>query len=199
MFVTCVFLIPTEQIKEPDPYRILILSVGAGKTNKNKVAFGRFMYHINPVMCGFGTFALYLLCRFNLTEEHLQMNFPDNETWPNKNLICTIPQKKYPRPLTSLVIARRRYSRARVRSRTVQNTLAIIQPCILIQNIVMLPYDSVATQFASTFHNMPKVFPHAPVFIIRETVFLVTQINSMNDANTSPMVQVIIGQTDSQG
>ena len=67
----CDCFITIEQNKEPDPYHILILRVGAGKTNTNKVVFRRFIRHIDPTIRGFGALTLYLLCRFNLRQEHL--------------------------------------------------------------------------------------------------------------------------------
>ena len=74
------------------------------------------------------------------------MDFSDNETWFNRKLLCAMPQKKDPRPyISSLVIARRM---ARARDRTTQNALEIIPSSIPIQNIAMLPHNSVVTQFA---------------------------------------------------
>ena len=91
-FVTCVgFFITREQSKELDSYNILMLRVGSGKTNKSKVVFGSFVRHIDPSRCGFGTLASYLLCRFNLTQEHLQMDLSDNEIWFNRKLLRVIP------------------------------------------------------------------------------------------------------------
>ena len=185
----CDFFITTEQSKEPYPYHILILRVGAGKTNKNKVVFGRLVRHIDPTMYGFSALALYVLCRFNLTQEHLQMDFSDNEAWFNRKLLCAIPQKKDPKHSTSsLVIVRRRASMTRARDRTTQDALEIIPPSIPIQNIAMLPHNSVVTHFASVFQGVTIVLPHAPVFPIGETTFPMTQINLMNDVNTPPMV-----------
>ena len=87
----------------------------------------------------------------------------------------------------------------RARARTAQNTLVVIPPSIPIQNTVILPHISVVTQFTSVFHKVTTVLPYVPVFPIGETAFPMAQINLTNDANTYPMVQVTIGQTDSQG
>ena len=110
------------------------------------------MRHINPTMCRFGALDLYLLCRFNFIHDHLQMDLLDNERWFDRNLLCAMSQNKGPSPSTSSsVIVRKRAARARVRAITTQSPHVIIPPSMPIQNIAMLPHNSVVTQFTSIF------------------------------------------------
>ena len=57
----------------------------------------------------------------------------------------------------------------------------MIPPPIPIQYIAMLPDNSVVKIFASAFQGVPKVFSHAPVFLIEETTFLMDQMDGWND------------------
>ena len=76
-----------KQRLEPDEYHIGIQRVSQGKANKEKVLYGRSIRHLNPELCSLGGLGLYLLNRFEVTNELEHMNFADNSTWFNRKLL----------------------------------------------------------------------------------------------------------------
>ena len=64
-----------------------IQRISIGKTNTDKVLYGRVMRHKEPELWSIGILALYLLARFELTDEIEHMNFDENKTWFNKKLL----------------------------------------------------------------------------------------------------------------
>ena len=73
--------------KEPHPYHIGIQRVSMGKANKDKVIYGRSMRHKDVEMCSIGALGLYLLTRFEVTDEIEDIDFSDNRTWFNRKLL----------------------------------------------------------------------------------------------------------------
>ena len=73
--------------KEPHPYHIGIQRVSMGKANKDKVIYGRSMRHKEVEMCSIGALGLYLLTRFDVTDEIQHIDFSDNQTWFNRKLL----------------------------------------------------------------------------------------------------------------
>ena len=66
------------QKTERDPYHVCILRVSTGKTNADKVLYGRVMRHVDAQLCPIGALAMYLLIRFEVTKEHESIDFEDN-------------------------------------------------------------------------------------------------------------------------
>ena len=81
-------------MNEPSPYHIVVLCVGEGKQNKDKNIFGRIMRHRDPRLCGIGALGMYLMLRFQLTQEHKLFDFFDNNSWFNVKLIRDMTKKK---------------------------------------------------------------------------------------------------------
>ena len=73
--------------KEPHPYHIGIQRVSMGKANKDKVIYGRSMRHKDVEMCAIGALGLYLLTRFEVTDEIKDIDFSNNRTWFNRKLL----------------------------------------------------------------------------------------------------------------
>ena len=79
-----------KQSRERDPYHILILRVSTGKTNADKILYGRVMRHYLVEQCSIGALALYLLLRFYVTTEIDGIDFLENETWYNIKLLRSL-------------------------------------------------------------------------------------------------------------
>ena len=90
----CDIIIDSEVSKEPSPYHIVVLQIGEGKQNADKNIFGRFMRHRDPRLCALGALAMYLFLRFQVTEEHKQFNFFENNSWFNAKSLCQMPKRK---------------------------------------------------------------------------------------------------------
>jgi len=89
----CDFLF--HQTLEPDPYHVSVLRIGRGKTNKANNIFGRAMRHKDPRMCSVCGLGLYLLARFQSTNEIDELfDFTNNETWFNIKLLRSMQQRK---------------------------------------------------------------------------------------------------------
>jgi len=78
--------------REPQPYHILILQMTEGKTNGLATLFGRVMRHKNVDMCAYGALGLYLLARFELTNELKYMDLTKNESWFNIKLFTKMDE-----------------------------------------------------------------------------------------------------------
>jgi hypothetical protein len=72
--------------REPQPYHILILQMTEGKTNGIAPLFGRVMRAKDVNMCAYGSLGMYLLARFELTDEPEYIDLTKNETWYNIKL-----------------------------------------------------------------------------------------------------------------
>ena len=90
----CNFILETEQTEEPSPYHIVVLRIGEGKQNSDKNIFGRILRHRDPRLCGVGALAMYLMLRFQHTQEDKLFDFFDNNSWFNIKLLQNIPCKK---------------------------------------------------------------------------------------------------------
>lgn len=75
------------QKSERDPYHILIMRISDGKSNANKIVFGRVMRHIDVNACAIGGLAFYLMLRFEVTKEMETFDFEDNSSWFNIKLL----------------------------------------------------------------------------------------------------------------
>ena len=69
-----------QQQKEPHPYHIAIQRVSMGKTNQEKVLYGRAMRHREVELCFIGVLGLYLMTRFEVINEIENTNFSKNNT-----------------------------------------------------------------------------------------------------------------------
>ena len=84
-----------QQKLEPDPYHVTVLSIGRGKTNQAKTIFGRMMRHRDPRLCSVGGLGLYLLARFQTTNEIDDIfDFTTNKTWFNTKLLRNMQKCK---------------------------------------------------------------------------------------------------------
>ena len=82
------------QNRERDPYHILILRVSTGKTNADKILYGRVMRHLLVEQCPIGALALYLLLRFYVTNEQDDIDFLKNKSWFNIKLLRAMSKRK---------------------------------------------------------------------------------------------------------
>ena len=82
-----------QQPGEHSPYHILILRYGGGKSAKLKTQFGKVMRHKVAELCPIGALGLWLLARFELTNEPQNFDFLDNKSWFNNKLLIS-PQVK---------------------------------------------------------------------------------------------------------
>ena len=82
-----------QQPGEHSPYHILILRDGCGKSVKEKTQFGKVMRHRLPELCPIGGLGLWLLARFEITQEHKNFDFLHNRSWFNFKLLIS-PQGK---------------------------------------------------------------------------------------------------------
>ena len=82
------------QPKEGDPYHIMILRDGDAKTSKGKVQYGKVMRHKLPELCSICALGLYLLVRFEITQEVNKFDFIDNNSWFNQKLMISPLAKK---------------------------------------------------------------------------------------------------------
>ena len=82
------------QKREQDPYHILIMRISDGKTNANKIVFGRVMRHINVNLCAIGGLGFYLMLRFQMTKEIETIDFEDNSSWFNIKLLTGMGNRK---------------------------------------------------------------------------------------------------------
>ena len=76
-----------KQQKEPHPYHIGIQRVSMGKTNREKVLYGRAMRHREVELSSIGALGLYLMTRFEVTNEIKSIDFSKNSTWFNRKLL----------------------------------------------------------------------------------------------------------------
>ena len=84
-----------KQTRERDPYHVVVLRVGSGKTVKDKAHFGKVMRHKDVTKCAVGALGFWLMARFSVTNENTTMDFSDNSTWFNsKLLISTLSKEK---------------------------------------------------------------------------------------------------------
>ena len=83
------------QTREQYPYFILILRIGAGKTVKDNAEFGKVMRHNDVRLCAIGSLGLWLLARFDATNEMEGIDFSVNSNWFNiKYLVSTMQNDK---------------------------------------------------------------------------------------------------------
>ena len=89
------------QTLEPDPYHVSVLRIGRGKTNKANNIFGRAMRHKDPRMCSVSGLGLYLLARFQSTNEVDELfDFTKNKTWFNIKLLRSMQKRKKSKKIT---------------------------------------------------------------------------------------------------
>ena len=74
---------------ELSPYHIMILRDGAGKTVQDKTQFGKVMRHRLPELCPIGALGLWLLARFDITNELDDFDFCDNKSWFDNKLFIS--------------------------------------------------------------------------------------------------------------
>ena len=79
---------------EHSPYHVMILRDGGGKTCKVKPQFGKVMRHRVAELCPIGALGLYLMARFELTNEHKDFDFLTNKSWFNHKLLTSTQGKK---------------------------------------------------------------------------------------------------------
>ena len=78
-----------QQGGELSPYHIMILRDGGGKSVQDKVQYGKVMRHRKPELCAIGALGLYLLARFEVTNEEETFDYLDNKSWFNNKLIVS--------------------------------------------------------------------------------------------------------------
>ena len=78
-----------QQGGELSPYHIMILRDGGGKSVQDKVQYGKVMRHRKPELCAIGALGLYLLARFEVTNEEETFDYLDNKSWFNNKLIIS--------------------------------------------------------------------------------------------------------------
>jgi hypothetical protein len=69
---------------EPHAYEIFCMLIRIGKANQagsGKTLLGRVLRHKNVLMCGYGAFGLYMLCRFMVTKEDKTIDLTKNDNW----------------------------------------------------------------------------------------------------------------------
>ena len=77
-----------KQRLEIDPYHILIMKIGFGKTiNGNHAIYARGMRHSDVRLCPIGALGMWLLHRFFLANAIKTINFRLSNTWFNKKLL----------------------------------------------------------------------------------------------------------------
>ena len=85
------------QNKDPDRFDILVMALSSGKTLlAGHKLYGRAMRAKLVYMCPIGAFAIYLLVRFDLTNEFDDENRPDftkNEDWYDIRLLIAFGTK----------------------------------------------------------------------------------------------------------
>ena len=70
------------------------MRISYGKTNANKIVFGRVMRHINVNLCAIGGLGFYLMLRFEMTKEIETIDFEDNSSWFNIKLLTGMGNRK---------------------------------------------------------------------------------------------------------
>ena len=88
----CDFLF--QQTLEPEPYHVLIMRIGNGKTNQKNSIFGRVMRHRDPRLCAVGGIGMFLLARFHYTNEIETIDFTENKSWFNIKLLGAMSSTK---------------------------------------------------------------------------------------------------------
>ena len=78
-----------QQGGELSPYHIMILRDGAGKTVQDKTQFGKVMRHKLSELCPIGALGLWLLARFDITNEPNEFDFLDNKSWFDNKLFIS--------------------------------------------------------------------------------------------------------------
>ena len=80
-----------KQRREIDPYHILIMRIGFGKTvGSDHAIYARGMRHSDVTLCPIGALGLWFLHRFFLSTEMETINFRLNDSWFNKKLLIPL-------------------------------------------------------------------------------------------------------------
>ena len=82
------------QENEPDPYHVLIMRIGFGKTIKgDKPLYARGIRHRDPIICHIGALGLWLMACFHIYNKMVQIDFSDNTSWFNMKLMISTHDK----------------------------------------------------------------------------------------------------------
>ena len=75
---------------ESSPHHIGIQRISMGKSNTDKVLYGRTIRHRQSELCSIEALGFYLLTRFDVSKAIEEIRFDDNKTWFNKKLLKQI-------------------------------------------------------------------------------------------------------------
>ena len=82
------------QKNEPDPYHVLIMRIGFGKTIKgDNPLYARGIRHRDPRLCHIGALGLWLMARFRIFNEMENIDFSNGRTWFNIKLMISTHDK----------------------------------------------------------------------------------------------------------
>ena len=79
------------QPREQDPYHTIILRDDDGKGSKVQIKFAKLMKHQMAELCTICELGLWLLARFEITEEYKVFDFTSNDIWFNVKILNSIP------------------------------------------------------------------------------------------------------------
>ena len=78
------------QENEPDPYHVLVMRIGFGKTVRgDKPIYARGLRHKDARLCHIGALGLWLMARFHIYNEMERVDFTDNKSWFNMKLMIS--------------------------------------------------------------------------------------------------------------
>lgn len=69
------------------PIHIVVMRIAQGKTNANRILYGRSIRHRDVNLCAVGALALYLFARFSHSHEMDDVDFTSNRCWFNIKLL----------------------------------------------------------------------------------------------------------------
>ena len=79
-----------QQENEPDPYHVLVMRIGFGKTVRgDKPIYAKGLRHKDARLCHIGALGLWLMARFHIYNEMERVDFTDNKSWFNMKLMIS--------------------------------------------------------------------------------------------------------------
>ena len=82
------------QVNEPDPYHVLIMRIGSGKTIRgDNPLYARGIRHRDARLCHIGALGLWLMARFRIFDEMEKIDFSNGRSWFNIKLMISTHDK----------------------------------------------------------------------------------------------------------